>query len=102
MPENFWKRLKEYTKKTKEISIAPEERSDYLALEKKYGDFVNQLNEAARIVRNNGSHPDNLKKLYEAKNEYMSFVTILEQTMGKKEATKIRINPKYIINDSMD
>jgi hypothetical protein len=102
MPENFWKRLKEYTGKTKGVSTALEERLDYLASEKRYGDLINQLNEATRAVRSNGSHPDNLNKMIQAKNEYMSFVSTMEQMLGKEEAAKIRANPKYIINDSLD
>ena len=101
MPENFWKRLKEYTKKAKEAA-GLDGKPDYSTLEKNYGAVVNKFNQATSVVRNDGSNPDNLKNLYEAKNEYLAFMAVLEQAIGKKEAAKMRANPKYIINDSLD
>ena len=101
MPEKFLKRLKEYTKKAKEAA-GLDGKPDYSTLEKNYGVVVNKFNQAASIARNDGSNPENLKNLYEAKNEYLAYVAVLKQTIGKKEAAKIRANPKYTINDSLD
>jgi hypothetical protein len=100
MPENFWERLKKYGKALG-TGTAPEEREDYV-IEARYAELVSQLNDATSAVRNNGSHPDNLEKLFRAKNDYLDFISEMKKTLGKEEAAKICAKPKYIVNYSLD